>query len=49
MDESIDMVRRIVPATETFFVVDDEAWAYITEDSMFYYAAEDGTTIYVYG
>lgn len=47
MDASIDFVRRIVPRTETTFSVDDFNNAYITEDELFFYSAEDGSTIYV--
>ncbi len=50
MDESIDFVTRIIPATETMFLVEaaptTPSNAYVTEDLSKFYVAEDGVTFY---
>lgn len=46
MDEVLTYTRRIIPKTETEFSLGPDN-AYVTEDTLILYVAEDGTTFYV--
>lgn len=47
MDASIDMVLRVIPATEVEFSLSEPINGFVTESSSAFYVAEDGTTFYV--